>query len=204
MRWFWIDHFETFVRGTRASSIKCVTHGEEPVHSGVPGFPVFPPPLMIEGLAQTGGMLVGELGQFKERVVLAKVGKARFDRPVHPGERLRYATTLVSMGADGAMVAGTIDSTSAGGDERIGEVDLMFAQLDERFAGVEQFVPVDLLRMLRLLRLYDVGVDQDGRPLTVPPHLAAAERVAAGLPADATTVPAGGGSPAPAPEGVTT
>ena len=43
-----------------------------------PGYPVMPGPLMLEGLAQTGGILVGEANDFREKVVLAKVPWAAF------------------------------------------------------------------------------------------------------------------------------
>ena len=37
-----------------------------------PGYPVMPAPLMLEGLAQTGGILVGEANDFREKVILAR------------------------------------------------------------------------------------------------------------------------------------
>jgi len=41
---------------------------------------------MIEGMAQTGGVLVGEAFNFAEKVVLAKVTRATFHRHVLPGD----------------------------------------------------------------------------------------------------------------------
>ena len=73
MRWFWIDRFIEFDSGKSAKSIKNVTLAEEHLHDHYPGFPVMPGSLMIEGMAQTGGILLGETHQFRHVVILAKV-----------------------------------------------------------------------------------------------------------------------------------
>ena len=62
MRWIWIDKFIAFESGKRAVALKNVTMAEEHLHDHFPGFPVMPEALMIEGMAQTAGILVGEAG----------------------------------------------------------------------------------------------------------------------------------------------
>ena len=52
---------------------------------------------------------------------------------------------------------------------------MVLAHLDQRFEGVDLFEPADFLRMLRLFGVYDVGIDEQGQPLTPPPHMLAAE-----------------------------
>ncbi len=79
MRWFWIDFFEQFISGRSAVARKCVTASEPAVEEYLPGFPMFPCSLILEGVAQTGGLLIGEIREFRERVVLAKVGRAEFN-----------------------------------------------------------------------------------------------------------------------------
>lgn len=71
MRWIWIDKFVAFEPGRRAVTIKNVTLAEEHLHDHFPGYPIHPPTLMIEGMAQTGG---------------AGGGRVRFPREGHPGE----------------------------------------------------------------------------------------------------------------------
>ena len=68
MRWFWIDRFVEFRSGESAKAIKNVSLAEEQLHDHFPGYPVMPASLIIEGLAQTGGILVGEAGGFAEKV----------------------------------------------------------------------------------------------------------------------------------------
>ena len=80
MRWVWIDRFVEFESGSRAKAIKNITLAEEHLHDHFPGFPVMPAALMLEGLAQTGGILVGEANDYREKVVLAKIPRAIFHR----------------------------------------------------------------------------------------------------------------------------
>lgn len=167
MRWMWVDRFVRFVSGQQAEAIKNVALDQEPVDEYLPGYPVFPCSLMIEGLAQAGGILVSEHFDFDKRVVLAKVGSARFERPARPGDQLRYTTTLESVQHDGALVTGLVHE----GGSLLAEVQLMFAFLDARFGSESLFAASDLRNMLQLMRLYEVAVDAEGNPLEVSKNL---------------------------------
>ena len=65
MRWIWIDRFESFQSGKSAVAVKAVTAAEEHLHDLYPGFPVFPASLIIEGMAQTAGILDTRRGEGK-------------------------------------------------------------------------------------------------------------------------------------------
>jgi 3-hydroxyacyl-[acyl-carrier-protein] dehydratase len=171
MRWFWIDRFIEFTSGHRAVALKTVALSEPQIDNYQPGYPVHPCSLIIEGLAQTGGLLVAEHNNFQERVVLAKVSKAKFHRPARPGDTLRYTAIVEDVREDGAIIGGT----SHIGDDLQAEVDIVFAHLDDRFEGDNLFEPPEFLRLMRLLRLYEVGRNADGTVLQPPPHLFAAE-----------------------------
>lgn len=174
MRWFWIDRFTEFERGRRAVAIKGVALSEEQFDGYTPGFPIMAPSLIIEGMAQTAGLLVGEMEGFSQRVVLAKIGKAVFHRLARPGDTLRYEATIADVKVDGALAT----VTGHVGDELLAEAELMFAFLDERFPSGPLFEPVDFVAMLRVFHMYDVGRTADGQPLELPPLYADAERAA--------------------------
>jgi 3-hydroxyacyl-[acyl-carrier-protein] dehydratase len=174
MRWFWIDRFTEFVRGRRAVAWKCVALCEEQIDGYSPGYPIMPSSLMIEGMAQTSGLLIGEMEGFSQRVVLAKVGKAVMHRPVVPGDLLRYEATIADVKGDGALAS----VTAQVGEELVAEVELMFAFLDERFPSRPLFEPVDFAAMLRAFHIYDIGRTPDGQPLELPAFYAEAERAA--------------------------
>jgi 3-hydroxyacyl-[acyl-carrier-protein] dehydratase len=179
MRWFWIDRFTEFRSGLRASAVKNVTLSDEPLDGYSPAHAVYPSSLIIEGLAQVGGLLVAQLSDFQHRVVLAKISGSRFFRQAVPGDTLTLTAEIdpEKVLDHGASITG---SASVNG-ERIAEVDLMFAYLDERFKGVALFEPAEFCRMLRLIKLFDVAVDRDGEPLAIPQHLADAERASLAL-----------------------
>jgi 3-hydroxyacyl-[acyl-carrier-protein] dehydratase len=174
MRWFWIDRFLEFERGRRAVAVKGIAISEEQIDGYSPGFPLMPSSLIIEGMAQTAGLLIGEMEGFEQRVVLAKIGKAVFARPVVPGETLRYEATIVDVKGDGALAT----VTGHVGAELVAEVEMMFAFLDERFPSGPLFEPVDFVAMLRAFHMYDVGRTSDGEPLELPLFYADAERAA--------------------------
>lgn len=171
VRWFWIDRFVEFVSGERAVAVKAVSMSEPQLDEYMPSYPIQPCSLIIEGLAQTGGLLVAEHDGFRQRVVLAKVGKAVFHFPAQPGDLLRYTTTIEDIRRDGAICRGTVHVE----DELLGEVDLVFAHLDDRFPGGDLFEPAEFMRLLRMLRMFDVGRKPDGTPICPPEHLLEAE-----------------------------
>ena len=145
MRWIWIDTFVEFVSGQRASAVKNVTLAEEYLRDHFPGFPVLPPPLMIEGMAQTAGILVGEARDFAENVILAKIRHAEFDDYAVPGDQIRYDAVLDSVDERAAVTTGTVWKNG----KKIGRVDLIFSHVnqaektldlpDHNFVFTEQF-----------------------------------------------------------------
>ena len=174
MRWFWIDQFTEFISGTRAVAIKTVSLSEDYLHDHIPGFPYMSGALIIEGFAQSGGLLVGEASGFQERVVLAKVTRAEFYDTARPGDTIVLTTQVENIGSTGGSITGTCHLN----DRLLAEVELVFANLRDRFDGVDQFIPEEFLSMLRILRMYELGQKPDGSPLDIPPHLLEAEELA--------------------------
>jgi 3-hydroxyacyl-[acyl-carrier-protein] dehydratase len=105
MRWMWIDRILTYEPGHRLVAIKNVSMAEEHLHDHFaadadgPALPVMPASLIIEGMAQTAGILVGAEQRFAEKVILAKVSKVALERDVVPGQTLRYEARLERMDA---------------------------------------------------------------------------------------------------------
>ena len=152
MRWIWIDRFEEFESGRRAVAVKNVTLAEDYLHDHFPGYPVMPASLLIEGMAQTAGILVGEANNFSEKVILAKVKRAVFYSLVTPGQQVRYEATLEQMSGAAAMTSGRIFC----GAELVGEVDMVFSHIDQNISGLqfpeENFVFTD--EFMALLKTY--------------------------------------------------
>jgi 3-hydroxyacyl-[acyl-carrier-protein] dehydratase len=148
MRWIWIDKFVEFKSGESAVSIKNVTLAEEHLHDHFPGFPIMPECLMIEAMAQTAGILVGEAKNFQEKVILAKIKKAVFHDYVRPGDTLRLSATIESIAPEAASTTGTITCDN----KPIADIDLMFSHIDQNLSGKEfpkeNFVFTDMFKSL--------------------------------------------------------
>lgn len=174
MRWFWIDRYTEFVAGKRATAIKGVSLSEEVVDEYAPGATYLPASLIVEGMAQTGGLLISQMFEFKSRVVLAKISSVRFHQQARPGTVLEFKCEMSSTTQFSAFVTGTVTNELG----PVAELELMFAMLqdDERFENVVLFEPAALCRMLRILRMFEVAVYPDGSPVLVPEHMLEAER----------------------------
>ncbi len=131
MRWFWIDRFIDFQHGVSATSIKNVSLAEEHLHDHFPGFPVMPGSLMIEGMAQTGGILLGQTHGFKHLVILAKVPRMTFHSWAMPGDQLTYTATLAEVREEGGMV----NVTAKCGDRLVADGEIWFAHVDPAVSG---------------------------------------------------------------------
>ena len=71
--------------------IKNVTINEPHFQGHFPGDPVFPGVLMIEGMAQTAGMLcISATGTQPKSVFFLTIDKAKFRKPVRPGDTIEY------------------------------------------------------------------------------------------------------------------
>ena len=83
--------------GGKARTIKNVSHNEPFFVGHFPGHPVMPGVLIVEALAQSAAILaLFELKAEAQRMfVLTGVEKARFRKPVLPGDRLEIEVSLL-------------------------------------------------------------------------------------------------------------
>jgi 3-hydroxyacyl-[acyl-carrier-protein] dehydratase len=155
MRWMWIDRVVELVPRERLVAVKNVSLAEEHLHDhfaarpatdrspALAPLPVMPACFIIEGMAQSAGILVGHAGAFREKVVLAKVNTVELSRDATPGTTLRYTATIERMDESGAATRGVVEllEWSAGAAmptaQTIGRIDLMFSHLDKNMAGAE-------------------------------------------------------------------
>ncbi|MEK6644202.1 MAG: beta-hydroxyacyl-ACP dehydratase [Planctomycetota bacterium] len=144
-----------FESGVHAAAIKNVSLAEEHLHDHFPAYQVMPASLIVEGMAQTAGILVGEARGFKEKVILAKVKRAQLEREVRPGEQLRYEATIEQVSAEAASTTGRVLCDG----QQIGEIDIVFSHIDNNLSGLtfpkENFVFTEDFKSL--LRTYNVS-----------------------------------------------
>lgn len=147
MRWMWIDRVVELVPQQRMVAIKNVSLAEEHLHDhfaadakrGLPALPIMPTSLILEGTAQTAGILVGHAEDFREKVILAKINRAEILRETTPGTTLRYTATIERMDAAGASTRIVIElfdhALPTAGFVEIGQVEMMFSHLDQNMGG---------------------------------------------------------------------
>jgi 3-hydroxyacyl-[acyl-carrier-protein] dehydratase len=85
------------IRGDESAiGIKHVTFNEPHLQGHFPGNPIFPGVLLLEGMAQTGGavcVMANQQSQQAVRVYLMTIDKAKFRKPVVPGDTIEYHIT---------------------------------------------------------------------------------------------------------------
>jgi 3-hydroxyacyl-[acyl-carrier-protein] dehydratase len=92
-----VDRIIDYVPGEKAVGIKNVTFNEPFFPGHIPDFPLMPGVLMVEAMAQVGGIILLQLpGMAGKFFAFAGIDKVRFRRPVTPGDRLTMTVELMS------------------------------------------------------------------------------------------------------------
>ncbi len=92
-----VDRIVEWEPGKRIVGIKNVTINEPYFQGHFPGHPVMPGVLILEALAQTGGLLaLKEMAGEGRIAYLGAIDNAKFRRPVVPGDQLRLEVTVIA------------------------------------------------------------------------------------------------------------
>jgi len=114
--------------GQRAVAVKCVSVNEPYFPGHYPGQPIMPGVLILEAMAQVGGIALSGGEERPEKIpLLAGVEKARFRRPVTPGDRLEIETTVARVRGN----MGKIESVAWVDGKVVAEAELLFTWVDE-------------------------------------------------------------------------
>src|SRR5947209_8212442 len=93
-----IDRVIEIERKQRIVAIKNVTANEPFFQGHFPGYPIMPGVLMVEAMAQAGGaLLLTEIPDREQKLmVFTGIDKAKFRKPVTPGDQLRIEVDVVA------------------------------------------------------------------------------------------------------------
>ena len=110
-----VDRVLEIEEGKRIVGIKNVTANEQFFQGHFPGAPVMPGVLIVEAMAQCGAILfLRDIADREQKLFLfGGVDKARFRRPVVPGDQLRIECELVQRRGNSVKIRGTatVDGT---------------------------------------------------------------------------------------------
>lgn len=106
---------------------KNVTINEHFFSGHFPEVPIMPGVLILEAMAQTGGVLVHQKGFGKKIALLLNVSKAKFRRPVVPGDVLFLHIHAKHISSKGGRVEGKVLVD----DKLVVEAELSFALVDK-------------------------------------------------------------------------
>jgi len=106
---------------------KNVTINEAFFQGHFPEAPIMPGVLVLEALAQTGGILIYQRGFTEKIAVLLNVNNAKFRNPVRPGDILRLEVREIHLSSKGGRVKGT----ALVNDKIAGEAEIGFALVDK-------------------------------------------------------------------------
>ena len=97
-----LDRVTDIVKNETLTGFKNVTIGDNVFQGHFPGHPIYPGVMILEGMAQAGGILafksmddMTEEEAANKVVYFMSIDKAKFRAPVKPGDRLEYRITVI-------------------------------------------------------------------------------------------------------------
>src|SRR5579864_2732215 len=118
-----IDRVIELKRKERIVAIKNVTINEPFFNGHFPGLPIMPGVLIVEAIAQAGGaLLLTEVADRSDKImVFTGIERARFRRPVSPGDQLRLEVELKGWREVPGMTAAKMQGYAFVGEKRVAE-----------------------------------------------------------------------------------
>ncbi len=107
---------------------KNVTMNEQFFQGHFPGTPIMPGVLILEALAQTGGILVHQKGYGHKIALLLNIKNAKFRKPVTPGDVLM----LEARGTHLSNTGGKVIARALVNDQLAVEAEISFVLLDKK------------------------------------------------------------------------
>jgi 3-hydroxyacyl-[acyl-carrier-protein] dehydratase len=126
MRHYHVDRVVELELGVRAVGIRAVSLADDVFTDHFPGNPVLPGVYLLEGLAQTAGVLVARTTEMRKVALMASIDRARFTSFARPGDSVRLTIDVETMDEVSARVRGTAQV----GDREVAAARMTFRLVD--------------------------------------------------------------------------
>jgi 3-hydroxyacyl-[acyl-carrier-protein] dehydratase len=127
-----IDRVLELKRKESIVAIKNVTINEPFFNGHFPGLPIMPGVLIVEAIAQAGGALLLTEVEDRENKVMVFTGieRAKFRRPVSPGDQVRIEVTVLAWRAVPRMIAVRMQGIASVAGKRVAEATVSCQLID--------------------------------------------------------------------------
>ncbi|NEQ30850.1 MAG: 3-hydroxyacyl-ACP dehydratase FabZ [Leptolyngbya sp. SIO4C5] len=122
-----VDRIIDYIPGKQAVGIKNVTFNEPHFQGHFPGRPIMPGVLIVEAMAQVGGIVLTQMPGVTGLCMFAGIDKVRFRRPVVPGDQLVMTVELLSVKR---MRFGKMQAKAEVDGQLVAGGELMFSVVD--------------------------------------------------------------------------
>src|SRR5437773_3012109 len=131
-----IDRVTELEHKKRIVALKNVTFNEPFFQGHFPGLPIMPGVLIVEAIAQAGGaLLLTEIPDREHKLmVFTGIERARFRRPVVPGDQLRIEVEVKAWRENSGRAAVRMEGIAYVGEKRVAEA-IVTCQLVDRARG---------------------------------------------------------------------
>lgn len=125
-----VDRIVALEEGKRVVGIKNVTINEPFFVGHFPGHPIMPAVLIIEAMAQVGGVLLLSMVENPKSklVYFMAIDKAKFRRPVFPGDQVRFELEMIKLKMNTCKMAGK----AFVGSDLVAEAELLSMLMDRQ------------------------------------------------------------------------
>ena len=137
MRHYHLDRVLSLERGVRAVGVRSVSLADDVFADHFPGNPVLPGVYILEGLAQTAGLLLWETSGRSRIALMNSVDRARFTAFARPGDVVHLAVDIESLDDRVARVRGA----ATVGDRAVAATRLTFTMLESDRLIAPEFQP---------------------------------------------------------------
>jgi 3-hydroxyacyl-[acyl-carrier-protein] dehydratase len=131
MRHYHVDRVVELELGVRAVGIRAVSLADDVFTDHFPGNPVLPGVYLIEGLAQTAGVLIARTTEMRKLALMVSIDRARFSSFARPGDSVRLTVEVERMDDSWASVRG---------NARVGDREIAAARISFRLVTPDELI----------------------------------------------------------------